>query len=97
MDCLRKFEVHSNGYEPRSLFLALLRDRYFLGIAGVQDHRQEAGLGLAARIPGHAVHSSRGLVERIPSPVFLDRLVIEGVLVFALNDVAEHWAGMVVR
>src|SRR5437764_9555268 len=50
---LREFEVQPNGYEPRSLFLALHRDRRFLGVAGVQDHRQEAGLVLGARIPGH--------------------------------------------
>jgi hypothetical protein len=29
------------------------------------------------------VHRSRRLVERIPGLVFLDRLVVEGVLVFA--------------
>src|SRR5262245_22396406 len=59
---LREFEVQPNGYEPRSLFLALLRDRRFLGVAGVQDHRQEAGPGLTARVPGHPVHRSRRLV-----------------------------------
>src|SRR5688500_5408678 len=66
---LREFEGQSNGYDPRSLFLALLRDRRFLGVAGVQDHRQEAGPGLAARVPGHPVHRSRRLVERIPGLV----------------------------
>src|SRR5438270_559410 len=86
-----------NGYEPRSLFLALLRDCRFLGVAGVQDHREEARLRRLARIPGHPVHGSRRLVERIPGLVFLDRLVVEGVLVFALQDVAEHRAGMAVR
>src|SRR6185369_6193499 len=82
---------------PRSLFLALLRDRDLFGVAGVQDHREEAGPGLATRIPCHPVHRSRRLVERIPGLVFLDRLVAEGVLVFALQDVAEHRAGMAVR
>src|SRR3954449_11891380 len=82
---------------PESLFLALLRDRDLFGVAGVQDHRQESGPGLVTRIPGHPVHRSRRLVERIPGPVFLDRLVVEGVLVFALQDVAEHRAGVVVR
>src|SRR4029077_16429014 len=38
---LREFEVQPNGYEPRSLFLALLRDRDLPGVAGVQDHREE--------------------------------------------------------
>jgi hypothetical protein len=94
---LREFEVQPNGYDPRSLFLALLRDRHFLGVAGVQDHRQEAGPGLAARVPGHPVHRSRRLVERIPGLVALDRLVVDGVLVFALQDVAEHRAGVAVR
>src|SRR5262249_41873076 len=94
---LREFEVQPNGYEPRSLFLALLRDCRFFGVAGVQDHREEAGPGLATRIPGHPVHRSRRLVERIPGLVGLDRLVVEGVLVFALQDVAEHRAGMAVR
>src|SRR3954451_9850569 len=94
---LRELGVQPNGYEPRSLFLALLRDRHFLGVAGVQDHREEAGPGLVTRIPGHPVHRSRRLVERIPGLVYLDRLVAEGVLVFALQDVAEHRAGMVVR
>src|SRR5512135_889267 len=94
---LRESEVQPNGYEPRSLFLALLRDCRFFGVAGVQDHREEAGPCLATRIPGHPVHRSRRLVERIPGLVFLDRLVVEGVLVFALQDVAEHRAGMVVR
>src|SRR5262249_3788332 len=42
---LREFEVQPNGYEPRSLFLALLRDRDLFGVAGVQDHREEAGPG----------------------------------------------------
>src|SRR6516162_7600066 len=80
----------------RSLLL-LLRDRYLFGVAGVQEHREEAGPGLATRIPRHPVHRSRRLVERIPCLVFLDRLVVEGVLVFALQDVAEHRAGMAVR
>src|SRR6516165_10388760 len=74
---------------------ALLRDCRFFGVAGVQDHREEAGPGLATRIPGHPVHRSRRLVERIPGLVFFDRLVVEGMLVFALQDVAEHRAGMV--
>src|SRR5215831_13280760 len=39
----------------------------------------------------------RRLVECIPGLVGLDRLVVEGVLVFALQDVAEHRAGMAVR
>src|SRR5262245_36855137 len=94
---LREFEVQPNGYEPRSLFLALLRDCRFFGVAGVQDHREEAGRGLATRIPGHPVHRSRRLVERIPGLVFLARPVVEGVRVFALQDVAEHRAGMVMR
>src|SRR5262249_48968950 len=94
---LREFEVQPNGYEPRSLFLALLRDCRFFGAAGVQDHREEAGPGLATRIPGHPVHRSRRLVERVAGLVFLDPLVVDGVLVFALQDVAEHRAGMVVR
>src|SRR5437763_3720738 len=94
---LREFEVRPNGYEPGSLFLALLRDCRFFGVAGVQDHREEARLRRLARIPGHPVDRSRRLVERIPGLVFLDRLVVEGVLVFALQDVAEHRAGMVVR
>src|SRR6516164_6024806 len=85
-----------NGYEPRSLFRALLRDCRFFGVAGVKDHREEAGPGLAIRIPGHPVHRSRRLVERIPGLVGLDRLVVEGVVVFALQDVAEHRAGMAV-
>src|SRR4051794_7640203 len=80
----------------RSLLL-LLRDRDLFGVAGVQDHCQEAGPGLATRIPGHPVHRSRRLVERIPGLVGLDRLVVEGVLVFAFQDVAEHRAGMVMR
>src|SRR4051794_37684985 len=94
---LREFEVRPNGYEPRSLFLPLLRDRDLFGVAGVQDHREEAGPGLATRIPGHPVHRSRRLVERIPGLVGLDRLVAEGVLVFALQDVAEHRAGVMLR
>src|SRR5262245_10132017 len=94
---LRALGGQPNGYDPRSLFLALLRDRRFLGVAGVQDHRQEAGPGLAARVPGHPVHRSRRLVERIPGLVGLDRLVVEGVLVLALQDVAEHRAGVAVR
>src|SRR5215831_15487376 len=93
---LPEFEVQPNGYEPRSLLRALLRDCRFSGVAGVQDHREEAGPGLATRIAGHPVHRSRRLVERIPGLVFLERLVVEGVLVFALQDVAEHRAGVVV-
>ena len=80
----------------RSLLLALLRDRHFLGVAGVQDHRQEVGPGLAARVPGHPVHRPRRLVEHFPGLVGLDRLVVDGVLVFALQDVAEHRAGVAV-
>jgi hypothetical protein len=63
----------------------------------VQDHRQEEGPGLAARVLGHPVHSPRRFVERFPSLVGLDRLVVHGVLVFALEDVAEHRAGVAVR
>src|SRR5579864_1864531 len=37
-------DVQPNGYEPRPLFLALLRDRDLFGVAGVQDHREEARL-----------------------------------------------------
>src|SRR5262249_28098482 len=90
-------EVQPNGCEPKSLLLALLRDGGFFGVAGVQEHREEAGPGLATRIPGYPVDGSRRLVERIPGLVFFDRLVVEGVLVVALQDVAEHRAGMVVR
>src|SRR5262245_55681493 len=56
------------------------RDRHFLGVAGVQDHRQEAGPGLATRVPGHPVHRPRRFVERFPGPIGLDRL-FDGVLV----------------
>src|SRR5262245_13762703 len=94
---LREFEVQPNGYEPRSLFVAFLRDCRFFGVGGVQDHREEAHLRSLGRIPGHPVHRSRRLVERIPGLVFLDRLVVEGVLVFALQNVAEYRSGMVVR
>src|SRR6516162_412209 len=94
---LREFEVRPNGYEPRSLFVALLRDRDLFGVAGVQDHREEAHLRRLARVPRHPVDAAGRLVERIPGLVGLDRLVVEGVLVFALQDVAEHRAGMVVR
>src|SRR5437588_6398923 len=87
---LREFEVQPNGYEPRSLFLALLRDCRFFGVAGVQDHRDEAGPGLATRIPGHPVQRPRWLLERIPGLVFLDRLVVEGVVVLALQGVPAN-------
>src|SRR5262245_64605620 len=50
---LREFEVQPNGYAPRTLFLALLRDCRFFDVAGVQDHREEARLRRLARIPGH--------------------------------------------
>ena len=39
----------------------------------------------------------RRFVERFPGLVGLDRLVVDGVLVFALQDVAEHRAGVAVR
>src|SRR6516165_7686598 len=62
---LREFEVRPNGYEPRSLFLALLRHRDLFSVAGVQDHREEARLRRLARVPRHPVHRSRRLVEPI--------------------------------
>src|SRR4051794_33568782 len=87
-----------NGYEPRSLFLALLlRDRDLFGVAGVQDHREEARLRRLALVPRHPVDAAGRLVECVPGLVGPDRLVVEGVLVFALKDVAEHRAGMAVR
>src|SRR5262249_9785948 len=94
---LREFEVEPTAYEPRSLFLALLRDRDLFGVAGVQDHRQEAGPGLGARVPGHPVHRSRRLVERIPGLVGLDRFVVEGVLVFALHAIPDPPPPMLLR
>src|SRR5437763_13242133 len=54
------------GHETRSLVIAVLRDCRFFGVAGVQDHREESGRGLATRIPGHPVHRFRRLIERIP-------------------------------
>ena len=84
-------------YAPRALLLALLPDRHLLGIARVQDHRQEAGRGLAARVLGHPVHRPRRFVERLSGLEGLDRLVVDGVLVFALQDVAERRAGVAVR
>src|SRR5262249_20591140 len=97
MDRSSKLEVQSIDYELRSLFRALLWYCRFFSVAGVQNHREEAHLCRLARISGHPVHRSRRLVERVPGLVRLDRFVVEGVLVFALQDVAEHRAGMVVR
>ena len=94
---LREFEVQPNGYEPRSLFLALLRDRDLFGVAGVQDHREEARLRGLARVPRHPVDAAGRLVECVPGLVGLDRLVVDGVLVLALQNVAEDRAGVTVR
>src|SRR5262245_39111162 len=58
------------GYS-RTLFLAILPNRRILDIARVQDDRQEAGPGLVARVPGHAVHAPRRFVERFPGLVSL--------------------------
>jgi hypothetical protein len=42
---------------PTPLLLARPRDRHFFDVAGVQDHRQEAGSRLAVGILGHPVHT----------------------------------------
>src|SRR5262249_61035583 len=90
---LRELKVQPNGYEPRSLFLAFPPDRRILDIAGVQGHRHEAGPGLGARVPGHPVQTPRRFVERVAGLVLLDRLVVGGGLVLALQDIAERRAG----
>src|SRR5262245_21518324 len=94
---LRELEVQANGYDPRSLFLASLPDRRVLDTAGVQGHRHEAGPGPGARVPSHPVQTPRRFVERVAGLVLLDRLVVDGVLVLALQDVAERRAGVAVR
>jgi hypothetical protein len=63
----------------------------------MQDHRQEASLSLAVRVLGDPVHRPRRFVERISGFVGLDRLIVDGVLVFAFQNVAEHRAGVAVR
>ena len=60
------------GYAPRSLLIALLPNRHFRGVARVQDHRQEAGPGLAARVAGQPVHSPRRFVERFIASSFTE-------------------------
>ena len=56
LTALRELEVQPNGYRRRSLFLALLRDCRLFRVAGVQDHREEAGPGLVTRIPARPMH-----------------------------------------
>src|SRR5262245_19796070 len=92
-----EFEVQPNRYDPRSLILAFLPDRRILDIAGVQGYRHEAGPSLGARVPGHPVQTPGRFVERVAGLVLPDRLVVDGVLVLALQDVAERRAGMALR
>src|SRR4051794_7097886 len=79
------------------LLLVLHRERDLLGVAGVQDRREEARLRLLARVPRHPVDAPGRLVESVPGLVGLDGVVVQGVLVLALQDVAEDRPGMAVR
>src|SRR5262249_3675616 len=78
-----------------SLFLRL-RDDQILRVPRVQDPRQHPGPHLA-RVPGHPVQASARLVERIARLEHLGRLVVDGPLVLALQDVPERRPGMAVR
>jgi hypothetical protein len=46
--------------------LRLFRDGDLFGVAGMQDHREEARLALLARVPRHPVEAAGRLVERVP-------------------------------
>src|SRR5262245_15524498 len=68
------------------------RDREFLGVAGVQVHRQHPGPALGARVAGHAMHDAALLVERLPGLQRLRRLLVESELELALHDIPDSSA-----
>jgi CHAT domain-containing protein len=81
---------------PRAISLLRLGDDKILGIPGVQDPGQHAGLHLA-RVPGHPVQAPAPFVERLAGLEDLRRLVVDGPLVLAFQDVPECRPGMAVR
>src|SRR5262249_56510238 len=78
--------VASRGRRPGSLLR--LRDDEVLRVPRVQDPRQHPGLHLA-RVLGHPVQAPARLVERLARLENLGRLVVDGPLVLAFQNVPE--------
>src|SRR5262245_43035909 len=76
--------------------LLLFRDDEVLRVPRVQDPCQHPHLHLA-RVPGHPVQTPGRLVERLARLERLGRLVVDGPLVLAFQNVAERRAGVAVR
>src|SRR5262245_1150248 len=84
------------GSPPGGLRLRF-RNRDLPGVPRVQDHCQDARVALRGRVLRHAVQAAGRLVERVPRLERLGRLVVDGPLVLALQDVPDHRAGVAVR
>src|SRR5262245_64290792 len=80
----------SASFLPPGGLLLRLRNRDLLGVPRVQDHCQDARVALRGRVPRHAVQAAGRLVERVPRLERLGRLVVDGPLVLALQDVADQ-------
>src|SRR4051812_32939835 len=75
-----------------------IRDAQLLGVAWVQHDGEDAGLPLRpGRARRHPVQAPGRLVERLPGLEHFRGQVVDGPLVLALQDVAEHRAGVAVR
>src|SRR5262245_42813794 len=79
------------------LLFLLLGDDEVLGILRVQDDGNEACLVLLAGIPADTVQAAGRLVEGVTGLEDLGLVVVDGPLVFALQDVPERRAGVTVR
>src|SRR5262245_59908683 len=77
--------------------LPLFREDDVLDVCGVQHHGQDARLGLLARVPRYPVQATGRLVEGVARLENLGRLVVDGPLVLALQNVPERRAGVAVR
>src|SRR5262245_17772927 len=71
--------------------LFLFEDDEVLGVLRVQDDGDEACLVRLAGVPADAVQAAGRLVEGITGLEDLGLVVVDGPLVFALQDVPERW------
>jgi hypothetical protein len=94
---LRRPRVPSPGASGQSFAATPSGTVTFSASRGCKITARRRVLRLASGVPRHPVDAPGRLVERAPGLVCRDGLVVEGMLVLALQDVPEHGPGEAVR